>query len=279
MRDTRFEKVVLFGLLIIGGTVLAHTLQETNAVVRSMLRQSWEYSLQLSHGDWSVLNWPAKPDTWQGFLRLGENNGWLPEEKEAAFDWYLNSMAQRDFLEIPKGTLNMLSVAVAECKEHGHTNAFPALRLLAEKANGKFREEAISAAIKCAPVDASLVEFVSSVATNSVASTPWERVLALIGLKERLATNTVDAATLDSATRTFYRCREDGYSSVCCDSVLTNRIDGYALSSNRLQVACHMLSLTNMKARFTAYHVNVTNQLLSSGQPLRWVTIGGEGDE
>ena len=279
MRSEKLSISLGCGLLLFG-MVLGHTPQETNAVVSTMLLHADQYYLLLSHGNWDDLrDWFYTPETWEGFIHMGRSDGWLPEEKAQAFDTYVETASNMDLTQLSDRKKRLLASAVGFCSMYCRTNSYQALKRLATCSSGKFREEAISAAIKCAPVDASLVEFVSSVATNSVASTPWERVLALIGLKERLATNTVDAATLDSATRTFYRCREDGYSSVCCDSVLTNRIDGYALSSNRLQVACHMLSLTNMKARFTAYHVNVTNQLLSSGQPLRWVTIGGEGDE
>ena len=46
------------------------------------------------------------------------------------------------------------------------------------------------------------------------------------------------------------------------------------MSSNRLETALFVLSQTNRVARVTEYFEAVTNQLLSSGQPLNVITVG-----
>jgi len=275
MKGDKMHLVVLCVIAALFQQALSHTTEETNAVVRSMLRKTWQYSLQLSHGDASVLDWPATPDTWQGFLRLGINDGWTTDDKEAAFDWYLSSMSNRSFSDIPSGTKEMLAIAVSECASHAHTNAFQSLVRLAVNSEGRFRERAIDAAFKCAPLDGTLVVFAASIATNVVEYNERERALGLIGIADKLSSNGVSPAVVDCMTRLFYQCRHDGCAGVCCDVALTNHVESYALSSNRLETAYHMLSLTNMPNRFSEYYIGVTNQLLSSGRHLQWINVGG----
>ena len=62
------------------------------------------------------------------------------------------------------------------------------------------------------------------------------------------------------------------------DRLLSERIEGYANSSNRLNTALFMLAPTNTRSQFVEYFVSVTNQLLSSGQPLVQLDIGEGGD-
>ena len=63
------------------------------------------------------------------------------------------------------------------------------------------------------------------------------------------------------------------------DPVLTNRLAGYAMSSNRLETALFVLSQTNCTRRLREYCTAITNQMLSSGQPLGVLDIGGIADE
>ena len=49
-------------------------------------------------------------------------------------------------------------------------------------------------------------------------------------------------------------------------------------SSNRLDTALSMLTVTNMRPQFVEYFTGVTNQLLSSGQPLPWINVGTGGN-
>ena len=76
----------------------------------------------------------------------------------------------------------------------------------------------------------------------------------------------------------FYRNRKvSGVGAVSLDRLFSEKIAGYSQSSNRLDTVMHMFTATNMHPRYYEYFGNVTNQLLSSGQPLVQLNIG-EGE-
>ena len=77
----------------------------------------------------------------------------------------------------------------------------------------------------------------------------------------------------------FYRNRKvSGTGAATLDRLFADKIEGYAQSSNRLDTALSMLSVTNMRPQFVEYFTGVTNQLLSSGQPLPWIEVGSGGN-
>ena len=77
----------------------------------------------------------------------------------------------------------------------------------------------------------------------------------------------------------FYKNRKvSGTGAATLDRLFSDKIDGYAQSSNRLDTAVSMLTVTNMRPQFVEYFTGVTNQLLSSGQPLPWIDVGGGGN-
>ena len=77
----------------------------------------------------------------------------------------------------------------------------------------------------------------------------------------------------------FYRNRKlSGTGAATLDRLFSDKIEGYAQSSNRLDTALSMLAVTNMRPQFVEYFTGVTNQLLSSGQPLPWIDVGGGGN-
>ena len=275
MKSDKVLVAIVCALVIWADTGLSHTTSETNRVVRSMLLRASDFWISLSHLDDSVLNWPTTPETWDGFLHLGINEGWTLKEKESAFDWYLESMSNSNLVSASQRDKNLLSAAMTECKTHCRTNSFPPLARITVRADGGLREDAIDASIKCAPFDESLLSFTENIATNFAIFTPKERSLGLVSLKDKLGAVPVNADMTNKVINLYYRLRNDRYNSICCDGVLTNRLDGYAMSSNRLDVALGMLSLTNMHPWFVTYYVGVTNELLSSGQPLRRINVGG----
>lgn len=79
----------------------------------------------------------------------------------------------------------------------------------------------------------------------------------------------------DYAIAMFFRNRNvDIAAASVIDMLLVSNVVDYATSSNRLQTLTNMLSkpeLNNLsRSDFTA----ITNQLLSSGQPLQWIDVG-----
>ena len=76
-------------------------------------------------------------------------------------------------------------------------------------------------------------------------------------------------------TSMFYRNKQLSVAgALSVDKLLVERLNGYTMSSNRLETALFVLSQTNRVARVTEYFEAVTNQLLSSGQPLNVITVG-----
>ena len=73
------------------------------------------------------------------------------------------------------------------------------------------------------------------------------------------------------------RLLESGTGSII-DKAFLKCIDGYELSSNRLAYAINALTYPASARVFGDYFTTVTNQLLSSGQPLPWIDVGGNGN-
>ena len=91
---------------------------------------------------------------------------------------------------------------------------------------------------------------------------------------EKLRQDTCTNGAFARAVSMFYRNRKaSGTGAVTLDRLFADKIDGYALSSNRLDTALSMLTVTNMRPQFVEYFTGVTNQLLSSGQPLPWINF------
>ena len=74
----------------------------------------------------------------------------------------------------------------------------------------------------------------------------------------------------------LYASRHNWFNGVSLDNLFVAAIPGYVYSSNRLDYANHVLSwTTNNDWRAMRDHfVAITNQLLSSGQPLNVITVG-----
>ena len=77
----------------------------------------------------------------------------------------------------------------------------------------------------------------------------------------------------------LYRNRllESGTDAII-DEVFLKYIDGYGTSSNRLEYAINSFSYPKCAEIFGDYFTSVTNQLLSSGQPLPWINVGNDGN-
>ena len=74
----------------------------------------------------------------------------------------------------------------------------------------------------------------------------------------------------------FYRNRNFGYDSAyLIDTLLVSSIEGYAMSSNRLETALTMLSKMEPDDFDRKDIIAITNRLISSGQPLRRINVGG----
>ena len=118
--------------------------------------------------------------------------------------------------------------------------------------------------------------------TNSTGYSIMERGTASCQYADRLlsfnATNECQQMVVGNAVEMFYRNRmlaPNAFSIV--DQLFVRYIDNYSISSNRLEHALNALSLPDCgpvtKRRFVA----ITNELISSGQPLPWINFGAGG--
>ena len=170
----------------------------------------------------------------------------------------------------------LVRVAVAQCRILNYTNSVPAIKALALNPRGICRDEAIGLAINFSPVDDAITEFVETIITNVSGYSSGERVRCYWEYAKKLQLDPCTNGAYASALSMFYRNRTvSGTGAATLDRLFAGKIEEYAQSSNRLDTALSMLTVTNMRPQFVEYFTGVTNQLLSSGQPLPWINVGG----
>ena len=258
----------------------AHTYDETNDVVYAALSRASSYYDDLLEG--SPPDKDPPPTTWRGFLGA-DTNGWTLAGKMAAFDWYLSTLATNDCATLDDFDELYARVAIEKCEEFNYTNSVNAMKALALNPKGICRDDAIGLVVKFGNVDDSTTAFVEAIMTNSTGYSIMERGTASCQYADRLlsfnATNECQQMVVGNAVEMFYRNRmlaPNAFSII--DHLFVKYIDNYVMSSNRLEHALYSLSLPDCgpiaKRRFTS----VTNQLLSSGQPLPWINVDGGGN-
>ena len=253
---------------------------ETNRVARRLLYRAMRLSGCHEIPDEGELYNPDEDlGTWHGFLGGDETNGWTVAAKKAAFDWYLSTLGSCDCRSLlPRDKLLVLN-AVEMCEALAYTNAVPSLKALALNPLGIYRDVAMTTALKFSPIDDATTQFVESMLTNTVQYTAGERLACYWGYARRLRDEVEAGDAYGRAVRMFYRNRlVDWIGGMTVDRLLSERIDGYVISSNRLDTALFMLAPTNTRPQFVEYFTTVTNQLLSSGQPLPWINVGNGGN-
>ena len=258
----------------------AHTYDETNDVVYAALSRASSYYDDLLEG--SPPDKDPPPTTWRGFLGA-DTNGWTLAGKMAAFDWYLSTLATNDCETLDDFDELYARVAIGKCEEFNYTNSVNAMKALSLNPKGVERQQAIRLMIKFSPVDDFMTAFTETIMTNSIGYSVRERSAASCQYASRLlsfnATNESQQTILDNAVEMFYRNRMLSPNAVTIvDGLFVRYIGNYAMSSNRLEHALNALAFPDCgsvtKRRFTS----VTNQLLSSGQPLPWINVGGGGN-
>ena len=258
----------------------AHTYDETNDIVYAALDRAAFYYDDLPWG--SPPGNDPPPTTWRGFLGA-DTNGWTLAGKMAAFDWYLSTLATNDCATLDDFDELYARVAIEKCEEFNYTNSVNAMKALALNPKGICRDDAIGLVVKFGNVDDSTTAFVEAIMTNSTGYSIMERGTASCQYADRLlsfnATNECQQMVVGNAVEMFYRNRmlaPNAFSII--DHLFVKYIDNYVMSSNRLEHALYSLSLPDCGPIATRRFTSVTNQLLSSGQPLPWINVGGGGN-
>ena len=260
----------------------AHTTAESNMVVRAALYGALTFYPDNIEDGLVLPPGVEEPNTWHGFLG-GDAGGWTLAEKKAAFDWYLTTLGTNDCMSLDAVQREGIGMAIDICDEFNHTNSVPSIKALALNPRGVYRDSAIEFVIKFSPVDDSTTSFVEMIMTNSTCYSLVERGTASCKYADKLlsfnATNEIQHGVVQTSVAMYYRNRmlaPNAFSII--DQLFVRYIDNYSISSNRLEHALNALSLPDCgpvtKRRFVA----VTNELLSSGQPLSWINVGNCGN-
>ena len=261
-------------------TAWAHTYNETNDVIYAALDRAAFYYDDLLEG--SPPDNDPPPTTWRGFLGA-DTNGWTLAGKMAAFDWYLSTLATNDCETLDDFDRLYARVAVGNCKWFNYTNSVSTMKTLALNPHGICRDDAISIAVNLSDVNDETTDFVETIITNVLGYTRIERGVACGAYSTKLmsldSTNDTIKAQRSRAIMMLYRHRLCGLAGVnMLDDLFACRIEGYATSSNRLDFAIFVLQHPEVQSFNIQKFISVTNQLLSSGQPLPWINVGGGGN-
>ena len=274
------KAIIAFVALFSATAANGHTPAESNEVVSAALTRAAFYYDDLPEG--SPPDNDPPPTTWLGFLGP-ETNGWTLAGKMAAFDRYLSTLVTNDCKSLDYYEQLYAAVAVGKCEEFNYTNSASAMKALALNPKGVFRDKAIDLAVRFGGVNGTTTAFVETILTNVVEYSIVERGSATCQYANSLlshnATNDVQRASCENALRMFYRLRlSEPSGTEIVDHLFLKYIEGYAMSSNRVEFANHALVKSNCAPSDIRYFTSITNQLLSSGQPLPWINVGGDGN-
>ncbi len=258
----------------------AHTTAETNEIVRLMLGAAMQVSDYPPGGRHlrRKVNF-ADPNIFFSAAIFGR--GWTSDGLHAAFDHFLEHMHEGDY-SVGSGMSPYWSAsAVCQCENMHYTNAIPAIRRLASNPTYRwnYRMGATSAAIEMSGVNDETTAFVDSIMTNAEVYVSRERFLACWTYCKQIqaleATNEVQILSRNHAMAMLYRNRMIDLvdNAFYLDDLFSAKMEGYAMSSNRLDLATRVLAVADCWQGTRERFISVTNQLLSSGQPLPWINV------
>ena len=266
--------------VLVACATLNHSPEDTYEYARSRLGWQVNYGkLALRAAfDGTAVTEPT-PEGWEGFLGTEMSNGWTFEEKKEAFDWYLANLATNNCRSLSLHEQFLVRVALEQCEDLCYTNSYMAAKGLVLNPNGVHRDKALEVMAKFGPLNDEMTQFIESIATNTTSYTWFERGTSLFEYEKRLCGSAVTNAATATAVQMFKRLKHfDAFSAVPCDMVFCQRIEGWTMSSNRLEYALWALGNANLQSNWARRFTSVTNQLLSSGQPLVQLSIGEGGE-
>ena len=225
------------------------------------------------------------PEVFFGIRLKGD---WPVERRKAALDAYLAVMADTDFTDYTNNDRDLPFKATAQCVSMNYTNALPYMRRLVLNPTlpGWKRRDEIGRLIRFSPVSDETTATMEAIFTNRVDFT-WKDRAKCFEYAAKVVTasqsNLVSQSVCDRAAMVFVHDPAEWQLSADYDYFWRRYYPGYATSSNRLEFLSATLSNTNIPScskwtRFQNHFISVTNQLLSSGQPLPWINMGGEGN-
>ena len=220
------------------------------------------------------------------FFNLQVDGDWTPKEKKAAFDAFLEGMGRHDYSSETNDFQSVTELAVSQCAFMNYTVALPWIKelFLNPTCSHRVRMHVIRNIVPMLPLNLESACFVENVFTNTTAFAAKERGF-LCGfytnrLLEGVTNGTCAVSHVESVANRFYGHRKNNSSGgKHLDRLFVSALEGYSTSSNRLDFAVFMLNCQDCSQYNRQHFTAVTNQILSSGQPLRQLTIGEGGNE
>ncbi len=204
--------------------------------------------------------------------------GWTVDEKKNAFDAYIRYIATTNCAseESPDHVASIS--AIEQCCWMSRTNELESIRQFVLNTQHPYRNRITGSVLELGGLDNESIDFAEAIATNTVAFGRSERGRAFGVLWKKLSQANIGDSVASNAcnriTGMFYRNKQLSVAgALSIDKLLAERLNGYAASSNRLETALFVLSQTNRTDRVTEHFTTITNQLLSSGQPLNVITV------
>ena len=239
----------------------------TNRVAEALLFRAWgavvdyfdsvdengvEYTTQLVIPTW----------TWEGFLGEDETNGVTRAAKKASFDWYLGYLATNNCASFCEDQTNYVRIAMNECRDLKHTNAWQSLKGIALNSSAPYRGYAGELYEQYGPLDDSMTDFCLDVETNAVQMTFEERGDIVGEYASRLHSLPPGSNVRQRGVAGLYTNRlSDCSRAIPVDEILVASLSGYEFSTNRLAAALYVLSCTNSWSEQNAYFIGVTNAI------------------
>ena len=255
---------------------LPHTESEKLEVGRYMARFV-KASTSYDHIDEALANYRewSRPEVFFGI----NIDGWSVDEKKEAFDAYIRYIATTNCANEDSPDHVASISAIEQCCWMSRTNELASMRQFVLNTQHPYRFLITEPVIELGGLDNASIDFAEAVATNVAVFSRVERGVAIGLLRRKLSQANVGDLDVSNAcnriTGMFYRNKQLSVAgALSIDKLLAKRLNGYAASSNRLETALFVLSQTNRTDRVTEYFTTLTNQLLSSGQPLNVITVG-----
>ena len=220
-----------------------------------------------------ILEW-SRPEVFFGI----NINGWTVDEKKNAFDAYIRYIATTNCADEESRDYVAAISAIEQCCWMSRTNELESIRQFVLNTQHPYRNRITGSVLELGGLDNESIDFAEAIATNTVAFGRSERGRAFGVLWKKLSQENIGDSVASNAcnriTGMFYRNKQLSVAgALSIDKLLAERLNGYAASSNRLETALFVLSQTNRTDRVTEHFTTITNQLLSSGQPLNVITV------
>lgn len=246
---------------VVSLSTAAFTSDETNEVAKSIL----SYAAGDMEDDISeTADYPVSYTNWASMIRGVHVNGWSEQDKENALFAYLSIQSTNNFNQIDPETVELLRIALCECRDLKYTNALPVVRNWAVNTNAKFRADAVALYYDWCDLDSDFIIATERILSGAGSMRKDERRDVVLGAVDAVNRNRGrrPGVCLASSCKVLYRNRfTDANGAEALDKLFVAELAGYEMSSNRLDNACRWLAQTNCNPVVAAYLSGITNQL------------------